>query len=143
MFPIVKKLLIFVVLILFCFQYGCSSNGKLVKISPEDTSLYPIAGCLPSEIKPEKQTVMEAVGNGTFRTLTLAEKLVNLGAVCQDGKLVDGSGKEIRFFWYEGCGGMGGPQDPTGAGRKKKELELQELQSKYTVVITTNPVDCE
>ena len=41
------------------------------------------------------------------KATTVSETLIQLGAYCKDGKILDYSGKEIRFHWVYERGGKG------------------------------------
>ncbi|MEL6457428.1 MAG: hypothetical protein AAFQ91_04130 [Cyanobacteria bacterium J06621_15] len=69
--------------------------------------------------------------------MTIAQKLGELQARCDDNDLlVDGEGREIRFFNLQFCGG---PNPPEEMVREYRE-ELKALEEKYTVIgMTCNP----
>jgi hypothetical protein len=70
---------------------------------------------------------------------TVEHELIDLGAhVNKDGKLVDGEGKEIRFFHETHCWGT---PPPNYDEEQRQEAErFANLAENYTVVtITANP----
>jgi hypothetical protein len=73
---------------------------------------------------------VEQTAPGRLRKITIEEKLAGLGARArEDGKLVDGSGKEIRFFAHY----TGGAQLPASCFAAEREA-LEELKKHYTVI---------
>lgn len=93
--------------------------------------------CLPEEI--QLTDVVSATLQGDLvKTVTVSEKLEELQAGCQNGKLVDGLGKEIRFYQMQGCWGMP-PPNYSEIMRAQSE-ELRALEKQYTVIkMTCNP----
>lgn len=70
----------------------------------------------------------------SYETITVEEKLKELGAKYENDKLIDRAGKEIRFYTPPVRGASQGfEEDAKQRERDKKELD--ELQSKYTVII--------
>ena len=70
----------------------------------------------------------------SYETITVEEKLKELGAKYENDKLIDRDGKEIRFYTPPVRGASQGfEEDKKQRERDKKELD--ELQSKYTVII--------
>ncbi|MEO8073162.1 MAG: hypothetical protein ABI686_07925 [Acidobacteriota bacterium] len=70
----------------------------------------------------------------SYRTVTVEEELKKLGAKYVSEKLVDRDGKEIKFYTPAVRGASQGfEEDAKQRDRDKKELD--ELQSKYTVII--------
>jgi len=66
-----------------------------------------------------------------LKRVTIAQKLGELQARCDDNDLlVDGEGREIRFFDLRFCGG---PNPPEEMVREYRE-ELEALEEKYTVI---------
>ena len=71
-----------------------------------------------------------------LKRVTISENLGELKANCDNDLLVDGEGKEIRFFNLQFCGG---PNPPEEMVREYRE-ELKALEEKYTVItMTCNP----
>jgi len=70
--------------------------------------------------------------------VTVKDKLTELKAHCKKGKLIDGSGREIRFFTLTGC--WGNPPDNYQELLDKQSRELTRLRKRYTVIEKTcNP----
>ena len=66
-----------------------------------------------------------------LKRVTVSQKLAELQARCDDNDLlVDGEGREIRFFDLRFCGG---PNPPEEMVREYRE-ELEALEEKYTVI---------
>ena len=75
---------------------------------------------------------------GEVVTVTVAEKLKELKARCRKKKLVDGQGREIRFYQLIGC--WGNPPDDYQQQLKSQAQELAKLRKRYRVVeMTCNP----
>jgi len=71
-----------------------------------------------------------------LKRVTVSEKLAELQARCDNDLLVDGEGREIRFFNLQFCGG---PNPPEEMVREYRE-ELEALEEKYTLIkMTCNP----
>lgn len=70
----------------------------------------------------------------SFKIITVEEKLKELGAKYKDDKLVDGKGKEIRFYKPPLRGASQGYEEDRKQ-QQRDEKELAELQKKYTVII--------
>ena len=83
---------------------------------------------LPADIKPETKVLS---GN---EITTAGKKLNELKARFENGKLIDGKDKEIRFFSPLCRGVSQGPEEDEEA-RKAKEKELADLEKKFTVII--------
>ena len=64
--------------------------------------------------------------------VTIDDKLVELKAHCKEGKLVDGKGREIRFFKFA-C--YGNPPSDYEELKQKEIQELERLQKKYCVIV--------
>lgn len=95
--------------------------------------------CLPDGI--DLHTVVEVVQDPKTpesKKVTVKEKLKSICAKCREGKLVDGSGREIRFFRLQGCWGNPPADYLEILGKQAKEIE--ELKKNFTVVeLTCNP----
>jgi hypothetical protein len=72
------------------------------------------------------------------RYITVGDKLAELKAHCKRGKLLDGTGREIRFFHLTGC--WGNPPDNYQEILERQNKELIKLRKRYTVIeMTCNP----
>lgn len=93
---------------------------------------------LPPDVKPETKVHMDAKndkGEITSTEVTTVEKTLNgLKARFENGRLVDGKGREIKFFAPLCRGVSQGPEEDEAA-RKAKEKELSELERKFTVIV--------
>jgi hypothetical protein len=103
-----------------------------------------LATCLPPDIK--LSDVVEATSSGHandqsvgLHKVTVEQRLNELKATCNsDHKLVDGNGKQIKFYHLTGCWGNP-PQGYQDILRKQQE-EINKLKEQYTVIeITCNP----
>jgi hypothetical protein len=93
------------------------------------------APCVPIETTLEEvvSTTKSKAGTGAVtRNVTVKETLKQLKARCRKGKLVDGAGREIRFYRLIGC--WGNPPDDYQEQLARQNEELQRLKKKYTVV---------
>ena len=109
-------------IVLICSAPGDGTNKEFASCLPDDTSLEDLVSAPPP--KSGTQTASKPV---TVRTA-----LSRLKARCKKGKLVTGSGREIRFYHLIGC--WGNPPDDYQEQLKRQEQELQRLRKKYTVV---------
>ena len=76
----------------------------------------------------------------SFKIITVEEKLKELGAKYESEKLVDGKGKEIRFYKPPVRGASQGYEEDKKQ-QERDAKELAELQKKYTVIILyVNPL---
>ena len=110
-------------------------------LSVSFSALPPCCSCLPGGIKETDPvsylSVKPGIRKGKQYT-TVREKLVELKARCKKGKLLDGKGREIRFFHLTGCWG----NPPAGYQEilNKQAQELASLKKRYTVIeMTCNP----
>ena len=109
-------------------------------VLPVHTAKAPCCACLPKGI--QSADVVTAGFNPSMKkakqTITVAEKLASLRARCKRGKLLDGAGKEIRFFQLTGC--WGNPPDNYQEILERQNKELNKLRKRYTVIeMTCNP----
>ena len=95
--------------------------------------------CLPKEIRTTDVVSTGLVGSSKVpKKITVREKLIQLKASCRAGKLVDATGKEIRFFRLEGC--WGNPPADYQEILKKQSEAVEKLRREYTVIeMTCNP----
>ncbi|MDJ0676782.1 MAG: hypothetical protein QNJ36_15625 [Calothrix sp. MO_167.B42] len=117
--------------LIFCSSHSLAACQKPLEIT-----------CLP----PERQltdivsaTLSSGIfGNNTVKTVTVEQRLAKLRAHCQKDRLVDRSGKEIRFYQLTGCWGNA-PQNYADILQAQEE-KIKELEQQYTVIpITCNP----
>ena len=64
--------------------------------------------------------------------ITIEDNLVELKAHCKDGRLIDGKGREVRFFKFA-C--YGNPPSDYEESRQREQEELEKLQKKYCVIV--------
>ena len=85
--------------------------------------------CLPDDItlKDVVTYTLEADKNVTVR-----DKLIEMKAKCEKGKLVDSHHKEIRFFRPD-C--WGNPPADYEERQQQQQERLKELEKKYTVIV--------
>lgn len=85
--------------------------------------------CLPDDI-----TLKDVVTYGfePEKNVTVRDKLIELKAKCESGKLVDDHQREIRFFRLE-C--WGNPPADYEERQQQQQEELKKLEKKYTVIL--------
>ena len=112
------------------------SAALLVTISPATSVARNTDSCLPAEIKPADVVSTRTTGNkGKVITVTVSEKLTELKARCRKQKLVDGKGREIRFYQLIGC--WGNPPDDYQQQLEHQAKELAKLRKRYRVIEMT------
>lgn len=94
--------------------------------------------CMPDNVEFGTQ-VTKVVKNDkgqvtSQETTTVEKRLIELKAYCEKDKLVDGKGREIRFF-EPLCRGVSAGFEQDQADQKEKDKELAELEKKYTVIV--------
>ena len=102
--------------------------------------LYLTACQQPLEINclPENRKLTDIVSREQDKIITVADKLQQFQARCENEKIVDSSGKEIRFYQLTGCWGMA----PANYQEilAKQAAEIETLQEQYTLILMTcNP----
>jgi len=117
--------------LIFCSSHSLAACQKPLEIT-----------CLPPERKLTdivSATLSSVIfGNNTVKTVTIEQKLAELKARCQNQQLIDGSGKEIRFYQLTGCWGNP-PQNYADILQAQKE-KIKQLEQQYTVItMTCNP----
>jgi hypothetical protein len=92
--------------------------------------------CLPADIHPTDVVSVQAVASGPNRaevkTITVAVRLKQLRARCRKRKLVEASGREIRFHRLLGC--WGNPPDDYQEQLARQSKELANLRKRYRVI---------
>jgi hypothetical protein len=92
--------------------------------------------CLPEGVNPTQvvsvQNVKSSEGGAVVKKITVNDKLIEIKAHCKKGKLVDGPGKEIRFYMLKGC--WGNPPADYLEILQRQQNELDELKKHYTVI---------
>jgi hypothetical protein len=118
------------------------SAALLVTISPTASVTNNTDGCLPAGIQPTnvvstRTTV--ARNKGKVITVTVTEKLTEVKARCRKHKLVDGQGREIRFYQLVGC--WGNPPEDYQQQLERQAKELASLRRRYRVIEMTCDTD--
>lgn len=95
--------------------------------------------CLPEDIKlkeiitaPQMKSAAKHTEKPAEKKATVKDILVELKAHCDKGKLVDGAGREIRFYRLIGC--WGNPPEDYQEQLEQQRKQLEQLKEKYTVV---------
>jgi hypothetical protein len=88
-----------------------------------------ILSCLPRDITQE---TLVSSGEPARRAVTVREALGRIGALCEGGKLVDKSGREIHFVHLIGC--WGNPPQDYQERLASQDREIKSLKARYTVL---------
>jgi hypothetical protein len=104
---------------------SAQSNTMNDKDQPEATQF----DCLPDDTTLKDVVTYRADAS---KNVTVKDKLIELKAKCENGKLVDEHHKEIRFFRVQ-C--WGNPPADYRERQQQQQDELKELEKKYTVVV--------
>ncbi len=123
------RILLLIAATLVCLEVGVSAKERSWN-------------CLPNDIKAtdvvSTQVVRAAAGGREIRKTTVARKLTEIKARCSNGKLIDSSRTEIRFFKLTGCWGTRSDDDREVLDRQARELA--DLKKRYRVIeMTCNP----
>ena len=94
-------------------------------------SVLPAAGASPARCLPAGIELSDAVSP----RLTVEGKLMELQARCEQGRLADVDGKEIRFYRLTGC--WGNPPADYRERLDRQRTELEGLKARYTVIEMT------
>lgn len=114
------------------------------KAMPEQTKKMTKFDNLPDGVKLSDEVKKEVKNDKgevvSFKIITVEEELKNLGAKYDNDKLVDRSGKEIRFYTPPVRGASQGYEEDKKQ-QERDAKELTDLQKKYTVIILyVNPL---
>ena len=98
--------------------------------------------CLPTDVGLNDvvnvTNITTKSGETIFKKTTVSQSLKKLKARCGRGKLIDGKGRQIRFYRLKGC--WGNPPFNYLEILDQQRSELVELKKKYTVIeMTCNP----
>jgi hypothetical protein len=143
----VKKLLLITVALLLTLQFASAQNKAKKKLKMTKKSVaqaVDYSKCLPTGITLETVVSTKDLGFDTttmtrkVATIKLEETLSKLGGKCISGKLVDKTGKEIKFYQLQGC--WGNPPVNYLGILENQTKEIADLKKKFTVVeLTCNP----
>ncbi len=135
---------LWVALIAVMFAACAGNSSSTMVLSAREKDASSLSPCLPSDIRLQDVVYARAVkwyGGGrppVVEKVTVAGKLKQIGARCLGGKLLDGSGREIRFYRLTGCWGNP-PADYRDIMRKQGDA-IRKLEEQYTVIkMTCNP----
>jgi len=88
--------------------------------------------CLPADIR------LDYIVSYGKKEVTVRQKLIELKAHCDSGKLVDGNKREIRFFRIA-C--FGNPPHNYDEIRQREQAEIEKLEQNCTVIaMECNPM---
>ena len=115
---------------------GCNASSlTMTATSPR------FQACLPKEIKPTdvvSTKIVQTKNGSVVEKVTVEQKLIELNAYCENGKLVDGAGNEIYFYKLTGC--WGNPPRNYQEILERQRAELEKLRKQYAVIeMTCNP----
>lgn len=120
--------------------FGQIKTGKTTKrtIAAPAQSKY---ACLSPDVELETvvstRQIQTASGSKLIKE-TIKQRLDKLNTRCKSGKMVDGKGREIRFYRLQGC--WGNPPQDYQEILDNQARELAELKKKFTVIeLTCNP----
>ena len=108
------------------------SHGRVVDARNDVGDIAAQFECLPEGYKSTDVVSYRQKRKGGEGYITIEDRLVELKAHCRDGKLVEGKGKEIRFFKFA-C--YGNPPIDYEEQRQKELEALEKLQKKYCVIV--------
>lgn len=113
--------------------------GVFFCLSLLNTTPDHVRACLPDGIKAtDIVSAQRTRSSGVVKRVTVEDKLTELKARCKKGKLVDTSGREIRFYRLTGC--WGNPPADYQEILQRQTDELEKLRKRYTVIeMTCNP----
>ncbi len=94
-------------------------------------AVLPAAGASPARCLPAGIKFSDVVSP----RLTVEDKLIELQARCEHGRLVDVDSKEIRFYRLIGC--WGNPPADYRELLDQQRTELEGLKARYTVIEMT------
>ncbi len=111
-----------------------NSDVKVLPTPPKQTKF----DRLPENITLQTQVmkdVLDSKGKAiSSEVMTVEKRLNELKAKYKKGKLVDGKGREIRFY-DSSCGGVSQPLEENQKEQKDKAVGLADLKKKYTVIV--------
>ncbi len=98
--------------------------------------------CLASDVKDDDvvgfTTATSQSGKTHAEKVTVKQTLKKMRSRCRHGKLMDGKGRQIRFYFLQGCWGNPPANYLEILDRQRKEIE--RLKKRYIVVeMTCNP----
>ena len=126
----IKQLLSFLLLYPFLITLASCQHSLAINCLPESRKLTDVVTTDGIAAKPEEADKIKKV--------TIADQLTDLKASCENNLLVDGSGKEIRFYQLTGCWGAAPANYQKTLAHQRAEIEA--LQAEYTVIsMTCNP----
>lgn len=137
--------MIFFALFAFMQTQAQCGKGKSEKQNAENTMANKVEFKeLPDGAKLDDEVRIDELDeNGeivSYKVITVEKKLREIGAKYYENKLVDGKGKEIRFYKPPIRGTSRGFEEDTKQ-QKLDEKELKDLKEKFTVIeIFVNPL---
>ena len=121
-----------------CGKKPTRNSNAAVTSTPSKNVGKTVFDRLPENVKsdtPVRKAIKNSKGETVSFEITTVEKTLNeLKASYKNDRLVDGNGREIRF--YEPlCHGVSRGMEEDEADQKAKEKELADLEKNNTVVV--------
>lgn len=91
--------------------------------------------CISADVDLDSPVLLETTESGkrgTAKKVTVRTRLVQLQARCEQGRIVDGKGKQIYIYSLIGC--WGNPPEDYLDLLSRQAAEIEQLKKKYTVV---------
>lgn len=110
------------------------NNGKPLVSAANSAPSADFYGVIDPQAKVRKDLINAEGEVVSFEVVTAEERLKELGAKLDSGKLIDGKGREIRFF-EPICRGTSEGSEADRQAQALKRRELSELEAKYTVIV--------
>ena len=127
------SLILFIAAIL---QLQMLSQATIIKANNDEKASSSHFDCLPESFKLTDVVSYGQKRKGSDEDITIKDKLVQIKARCKGGKLLDGKGKEIKFFKFS-C--FGNPPIDYDEIMQKEREEFDKLKKDYTVIV----VECD
>ena len=125
-----------ILLLAASLQLQMLSQATTVKTNDDEGASAIHLDCLPGGFKLTDIVSYGEKRKGSDEHVTIKDKLIEIKARCKDGKLLDGKGKEIKFFKFS-C--FGNPPIDYDEIMQKEREEFDKLQKDYTVIV----VECD
>lgn len=139
------KIYLLILFIVFAVAQSSAQCSKTKKSKTEKTTVSETIEFkdLPDGVKLTDEVRVNKFNEDgiiiSFELISVGQKLKQIGAKYVNGKLVDKTGKEIRFYKPQIPGASQGSSEDEKE-RKREEKKLAELKEKFTVIeIFVNP----
>jgi len=106
---------------------------------PEALAQYP---CFPSGFRLSDTVTDDSGTTSQSSGTALRNALAQIGAHCQDGKLVDFSLKEIAMYYPQGCSANPSSTSDAVLASQREQIRKMEVDGHYTLIpLVCNPSD--